>query len=158
LGRIIAAVARQPEWTMVLSIGRMLDPNELGKIPPNVHVFASVPQLEVLQHVDVVITHGGIATINEAIFYGVPMLVYSTGHVDQNGCAARVDFHGLGLIAHKRRETPETMVYKLQALIHDETYRRNVAAMQVVFQRYREEKPAVAIIEATLAKHSSGGG
>jgi UDP:flavonoid glycosyltransferase YjiC (YdhE family) len=133
----------------------MLDASELGKLPANVHVFASVPQLEVLQHVDVLITHGGIATINEAILYGVPMLVYSTGHVDQNGCAARVAYHGLGLVAHKRRETPETMVYKLEALIHDKTYRRNVAAMQTVFQRYREEKPAVTIIEDMLANPNS---
>lgn len=148
---VIAAAALRPEWIVVLSIGQNLKTSRLGEIPANVHLFKSVPQLEVLQHTDAIITHGGIATINESIWFGVPMLVYSTGFVDQNGCAARVNYHGMGLIGRKNRETSASIISKVETLLHDTSYRHNVELMQSIFQRYVQEKPVLAVIESVLA-------
>ena len=33
-----------------------------------------VPQLEILQHADVFITHGGINSVHEGLYYGVPLI------------------------------------------------------------------------------------
>ena len=62
------------EMTIILSCGG-LDPGKLGNLPDNIYAYSFVPQLEVLQHVDLFFTHGGMNSVNEAIFYGVPMLV-----------------------------------------------------------------------------------
>ena len=107
LNRITRAVADQPNWVLLLSLGGNLQPSELEPLPANVHVFRNLPQLHVLEQADVAITHGGIATINECILAGVPMLIYSNGFLDRNGNAARVFFHGLGLRGDARRDSAD---------------------------------------------------
>ncbi|MHB8062954.1 MAG: nucleotide disphospho-sugar-binding domain-containing protein [Ruminiclostridium sp.] len=62
------------DMTVILSCGG-LQPEKLGKLPENIYAYSFVPQLEVLQHVDLFFTHGGMNSVNEAMFYGVPMLV-----------------------------------------------------------------------------------
>jgi hypothetical protein len=59
----------------ILCIGNQTDIAALGEIPNNFMVRNSVPQLEVLQQVDLFITHGGMNSINEALYYGVPMVI-----------------------------------------------------------------------------------
>ena len=51
----------------ILSVGRHANINELGPIPSNFIVRTYVPQLEVLQHADVFITHGGINSVHEGL-------------------------------------------------------------------------------------------
>ena len=50
-------------------------PETLGEVPPNIRAYSFVPQLEVLQHADLFITHAGMNSVNEAMYHGVPMLV-----------------------------------------------------------------------------------
>ncbi len=69
-----AAFAEHP-GQFVLSAGRMTDIAALGPIPDNFIVRNHVPQLELLPRVDAFITHGGMNSINEALYYGVPLVV-----------------------------------------------------------------------------------
>lgn len=62
------------ELSVILNTGRV-NPETLGNIPSNIWTYSFVPQLEVLQHTDLFITHGGMNSVNEAMYYGVPMLV-----------------------------------------------------------------------------------
>ncbi|TDE08076.1 glycosyltransferase [Dyadobacter psychrotolerans] len=56
------------------------------KIPSNIHMFNRVPQLRVLKYADLFVTHGGLGSIKESIYYGVPMLVYPLDlHYDVSG-------------------------------------------------------------------------
>ena len=41
----------------------------------NVHIYNSVPQIEVLRMADAFVTHGGMNSVSEAMAYGVPMVV-----------------------------------------------------------------------------------
>jgi len=93
----LCAVARQqPNWRLVLAVRPALV-NALPKTPANVWVFGHVPQLHLLQRIDVFITHGGLNSVLEAIHYQVPMLVYAFNtHWDLPGNAARVVAHGIG--------------------------------------------------------------
>lgn len=62
------------ELSVILNTGRV-NPETLGNIPSNIWTYSFVPQLEVLQHTDLFITHGGMNSVNESMYYGVPMLV-----------------------------------------------------------------------------------
>ncbi|GHJ45337.1 UDP glycosyltransferase [Catellatospora sp. TT07R-123] len=62
------------DWQVVLSLGSRTDPAEVGPVPPNVHVAESVPQLQVLRHARVFVTHAGMGGSLEALRAGVPML------------------------------------------------------------------------------------
>jgi UDP:flavonoid glycosyltransferase YjiC (YdhE family) len=56
-----------------MSLGSNVSLEDLGPIPANFIVQASVPQLEILQRAGLFITHGGMNSASEAMYYGVPL-------------------------------------------------------------------------------------
>lgn len=60
---------------VVLSVGSKIQPSDLGIIPEHFIVRQNVPQLEILQCADVFITHGGMNSVHEGLFFGVPLVV-----------------------------------------------------------------------------------
>lgn len=61
------------EVSVILNTGNV-SPDILGKIPENIYAYSFVPQIEVLSHTDVFLTHCGMNSINEALCFGVPMV------------------------------------------------------------------------------------
>lgn len=96
---LLAVFEARQDLDLVVGLGGSARPECFAELPDNILVLEYAPQLQILQHSDVVLTHGGISTINEALYYGVPLIVCSSGHVDQDGCRARVVYHGVGLAA-----------------------------------------------------------
>ncbi|MEE1281790.1 MAG: macrolide family glycosyltransferase [Acutalibacteraceae bacterium] len=60
---------------VIISVGKRFDTKNLKNVPQNIHIYNSVPQLEVLKISDVFVTHGGMNSVSEALVYGVPMVV-----------------------------------------------------------------------------------
>lgn len=118
LKRVIEAVKGLDNWLLMISLGGKIKKEELGDLPKSVYAFDRVPQLSVLKQADLSINHGGIHTINECLHFRVPMLVYSGKRSDQNGCAARVHFHGLGLMADKDKDRPEDIKRKISEMLY----------------------------------------
>ena len=97
------------------------------KLMLNVHFFSKVPQLLVLDNADLHITHGGLGSIKESIYYEVPMLVYPLDLVyDQNGNGLKVEHHGLGLRGVFNQDKPPAILDKIIKLIEDETFKNNI--------------------------------
>ncbi len=130
LQRLTEAVAPKGGWRLFIGLGGQLDSAELGELPTNVHTFAYVPQLRVLREADLSINHAGIHTIHECIHFGVPQLIYSGKRSDQPGCAARVHFHGLGLMADKDTDDVMSIQKKIIEVLDFPTYRNNVEEMR----------------------------
>ncbi|MEO1133465.1 MAG: nucleotide disphospho-sugar-binding domain-containing protein [Cyanobacteria bacterium J06639_1] len=150
LKRIIEAIARNPQWTLILSLGGRGDPQRLGQLPANAHAFDRVPQLFVLEQVDAAIVHAGIATISECIHFGVPMLAYSVEVTDQNGNAARVAGGGFGIRGDRDGDDAATIQRHLQTLLASPSIRENLHHMQAHFRRYTSENTAVKTVESLL--------
>ena len=148
--RVIDAFAEKPEYDLVMSIGHQIPIEFFEPVPTNVYLLTYVPQLDILKYVDLMLTHGGIGTINECIFFGVPMLVYSAGILDQNGNAARVAYHGLGLRGHMHKESKEEISKKVDQILSDPQYKANVNRMQQIYRDYDNSDKAVQIIERML--------
>jgi MGT family glycosyltransferase len=112
----IEALADGP-WRVVMSIGNRIDraalwPHADRPFPRNIAIHEFVPQLEVLAHASLCITHGGMNTTSEALWHGVPLLVFPQ-HGDQHLVAARVVELGAGL----RLIPPDVEPSRLRALI-----------------------------------------
>ncbi|TQM42880.1 macrolide family glycosyltransferase [Pseudonocardia cypriaca] len=60
---------------VLLAVGSHTDPGRLGPPPANTLVRAFVPQLEVLRHTTVFVTHGGMNSALEGLANGVPLVV-----------------------------------------------------------------------------------
>ncbi len=97
LQKMVKVSLQNPTDLFVLSAGRGFNISDLFPIPDNLYVFDYVPQVDLLQYCDIMITHGGINSITECVFHGVPTLNYPLSlEWDQPGCAARAVYHKVG--------------------------------------------------------------
>jgi hypothetical protein len=155
LRRVLQVFERRKDWDLVLGLGGKLNAGAFAPVPSNAVLLDWAPQLEVLQLADCAITHGGITTINECIYCRVPMVVYSTKRVDQNGCAARVAFHKLGIMADKDADTTEQIERNIERTLSDPTFRQNLATMQSHFLADEQANSAVRVLDDILTHHKS---
>jgi UDP:flavonoid glycosyltransferase YjiC (YdhE family) len=98
----------------------------------HIYIFDTVPQLEVLKHADVFITHGGINSIKESVYAVVPMLVYPIHpEFDPNGNAARIVYHNLGLRGDAALDTSEELGAKIKILLTNVLYKQNIQRLKL---------------------------
>ncbi|WEV64602.1 macrolide family glycosyltransferase [Bifidobacterium sp. ESL0732] len=94
--------------TVILSVGHNFERGKLGEIPGNIHIYESVDQLSVLRKASVFLTHGGMNSVNEALYYGVPLVAVPMAD-DQPTVAARLVELGLGLSLDKRSISAQSL-------------------------------------------------
>ena len=82
---------------VLLTIGDRRDHEELGPLPPNVHVEEWVAQEAVAPHAAAIVGHGGHGTTLGALAHGVPLVVVPLFSVDQWANAAAVARTGAGV-------------------------------------------------------------
>ena len=150
LRRLAAVVAEHPDWDLVISLSDQVRPSDLGELPTRVHLFPWVPQLRVLQHADVAVTHGGINTLDECVLHEVPMLVYCGFETDMAGNTARVEHHGIGIAGDSSRDTREEMGLRLEALLHQPTYHDRVGRLRRAYISYAENRVAERVVESMI--------
>lgn len=125
-----AAFQDQP-GVFILSVGKRTDLNSLGAIPANFIVRNFVPQLEVLQRSDVFVTHGGLGSVHEGLWYTVPMVVIPQ-QIEQAMVAREIVRQGagvaLGLQAPIGRTTVEALRGAVQQVLSDHTGFKAVTA------------------------------
>ena len=113
---------------MVLSVGTRTDPSSLVRIPDNFLVRPHVPQLEVLKHTGVFVTHGGMNSVMEAIYYGVPMVVVP--QQPEQAMTARVAELGLGVALEPEQATAGALRDAVTTISGDAGYRNRLAHTQ----------------------------
>lgn len=118
----LEALAESP-WQIVMATGHNLDPALSGPLPPHIIVEKFVPQLEVLQHTALFITHGGMNSISEALYYHVPMVVIPQS-MDQPWNAARVAELGAGKMLTNAQVTPESLRRSIEEVLANPSFAR----------------------------------
>ena len=146
--KVLAALGRHPEWEAVIGLGGRVEPESLGVIPGNVHLFEWAPQLEVLAQSDIAIHHAGINTINECVVAGVPMVVYPYQFWDTSGAAARVVYHGLGVRGDRVGDSAEDIEAHINRVLSDGSFSSQVLEMKKRFDAYESDNTAVKAVVA----------
>lgn len=149
LGAMVAAVAGHPRWQLVLVADRRAR-ERLGELPPNVVVLSRAPQLALLARARVAVHHGGLGSVKEALFHGVPQLVAPQGY-DQPGNAARVAFHGAGAVLTPRDVEARSIRAHLEELDGSLALRERVRRLSARFREAERRRPglreAVRVLE-----------
>ena len=112
----------ESDLRVVMSVGSDENARRLGAVPSNVVVRARVPQLAVLAHTDVFITHGGMNSVHESLSSGVPMVVIPQTH-EQGVVARQVASLGAGVVLSAGRVTPRRLRRAAERLLADSSYR-----------------------------------
>ena len=144
---VVEVGRRRSDWDIVIGLGSRIDQSEFDDIPDNVHLFAWAPQMEVLEHADAAIHHAGISSVNECIVSGVPMVLYPFDFLDQPGNAARVQYHGLGVVG-TREDTSKQIEQRLNQVMNEPRFGQAVGRMREEFRKLEGEP--VRAIEALL--------
>ena len=84
-------------WQVVLSGGGNSLTGDLGPVPGNCIVRSWVPQIEILRRCAAFVTHGGMNSVQEALYHGVP-LVMAPQAADQFWISARASELGAALV------------------------------------------------------------
>jgi MGT family glycosyltransferase len=119
--------------TVIVSTGQT-DPEAVGPLPANVLVRRFVPQPAVLARAALFVTHGGMNSVNEAMYAGVPMLVVPQG-ADQPMVARRVVQLGAGLSIATQDVARGTVRVLARRLLHEPGFRAAAATLQAAQQK-----------------------
>jgi len=105
-----------------VSIGRYIKPSELGDIPPHIHISAYHPQLEILKNASLFISHAGMNSVNESLYFGVPLLMLPIIQ-EQRINADRVAELGAGIYYKKQPSDTDKLVESIRTLLADNKYK-----------------------------------
>lgn len=154
LQTIINVMATKPEMQAVISIGSELRIEDFHSVPANVLLVNKAPQLEMLKRARMMITHGGLGTIKECIWHGVPMIVFPF-ESEQPGNAARVAHHGLGLIGNPQRVSVNQIHTLIEVINKDGSFKTRVELMRKIFVDMEKNKMCFKVIDSALQNSSS---
>ena len=145
LDRLIRTARVMPHVRFLLSIPQSI--RLRTALPPNLRRAAFVAQPRLLKQAAVLVTHGGLNTVKEAILSEVPMLVIP-GKWDAPGNGARVEFHGIGLLG-SRRARVQTLREQLTRLLEAPKFRTNILQMRRAFEQRSQDAPLVNALLAS---------
>lgn len=147
--RVLAGVRDLPV-DLLVTVGRELDPAELGPQPANVRIERYVPQWAVLPHAAVAVTHGGSGGVIGALAHGVPVVALPLG-ADQPSNAARVEALGVGLALDAVTVTPAEIGAAVALVLHDPVSRAAARRLRDECAALPPPAEAVAWLEALAA-------
>ncbi|MGH9723231.1 MAG: macrolide family glycosyltransferase [Bryobacteraceae bacterium] len=124
---------RHEDLQVVLSIGSNVPSESLGPAPPNFIVQPHVPQLDLLQRAAVSITHGGMNSVSESLYHGVPVVVIPQMS-EQAIIGRRVEDLGAGLYVAKEDVTADKLRESVQRLLSEDGFGRQAALVRESFR------------------------
>lgn len=92
----------------LVTVGRNVEPDALGPLPPRVRVERFVPQAHILPRCAAVVSHGGSGTTLGALAQGLPLVLVPQA-ADQFDNAARAEAAGAAVVLRPGEVTAETV-------------------------------------------------
>jgi zeaxanthin glucosyltransferase len=149
LRTIAAAVSKHKGLQLVLSIGNVLHPEQIGPVPNNAIVVNNAPQLELLKKASVCITHAGFNTVLEALTQGVPQIAIPVTN-DQPGVAARVAHKKTGKTTSLDGLDVSNLSALLDEVVNNPVYRDNSCSIQRAIAKKNGLSVAADLLEPTF--------
>ncbi|MEU8685215.1 macrolide family glycosyltransferase [Streptomyces sp. NPDC048611] len=117
------------EWQVVMTLGREADLAGLGDLPPHVQAHRWLPHPAVLPHADVLVCHGGMSCLMEALHFATPVVVVPQGF-EHTLTARRVAELGLGRMIDRDRLTADTLGAAVGDIVADPEIPERMAWMR----------------------------
>ena len=137
---------------VIISCGKTIDIEALGKLPGHIKVYPYVDQLDVLSRTSVFITHCGMNSVSESLYMASPMVFYPQTN-EQEAVARRAFEIGAG--EYLRDDSVRGIRKTVRLLLADPKYLRAAKECCDDFRSCPGVKGAADFIET--APHVSGG-
>ncbi|WP_025719394.1 macrolide family glycosyltransferase [Paenibacillus sp. 1-18] len=139
------------EGIVVIAAGEKADFTKINPAPEHFIISPYVPQLEVLRHSDVFITHGGMNSVNEGIHFNVPLVVLPQDK-DQPMVAQRLTELQAGYRITKDHISVQSLRDGVREVVSNAAYKEGVQKIKESFQQAGGTEEALAKIDAYLQK------
>lgn len=120
------------QYQVILSVGNRISPEDFGPLPENMTVAAQVDQIAVLEKADVFVSHCGMNSVSESLYFGVPLVMLPQTS-EQKGVAERVLQLGAGIKPEK--DDADNLLEAVSQILDDPSYRENAAKIAAGFHR-----------------------
>lgn len=126
-------------YQVIMSVGSMVSVDSFGALPEQISVFPQVDQIAVLQQADLFVSHCGMNSVNESLYFGVPLLMLPQTP-EQSGVAQRVAQLGAGILLKKA--DVRSIAQGVKTLFADSSFRENAHKISVSFRECSGAKGA----------------
>jgi MGT family glycosyltransferase len=147
--RVLAGL-RGLDVEVVVTVGRDLDPSELGPQPANVHVERYLPQALLLPRCTVIVSHGGSGSVVGALAHGLPMVLIPLG-ADQPLNAARCAELGVAELLDAGTSSAEDVRAAVACVLSDPLYRTGAERIREEIAGLPGPEHAVRLLERLAA-------
>ncbi len=116
------------------------------EIPPNFIIRDYMPQLQILKYTDVFLTHGGMNSVQESLYFGVPMVIVPQA-MDQFINGHRAAALGAGIFLNKANPKAAELRAAVEKMLYNPSYREKAKLAGDEARRAGGVEAAVRAIE-----------
>ena len=139
-------VLKPTGWQVIISMGTNTD--HFKDLPENIQVYESVDQMAVLSIADAFITHCGMNSASEGLYFGVPLVLFPQTS-EQGAVAKRVEELGAGV--RLKSISGEDVLDALSKVINDPQFKTEAVRVSESFKACGGAEEAKAFLEQIAA-------
>lgn len=134
----ISALA-DTDYQVIMSVGNLVSVDDFGKLPENISVYSYVDQIAVLEKADVFVSHCGMNSVSESLYFEVPLVMLPQTS-EQKGVAERVSQLDAGIKLDK--SDGALVLNAINKILSDSTYKQNAGKIAESFKNSSGAKGA----------------
>lgn len=143
--RVLAGLA-DVQANVIVTVGNHIGPGEFGAQPDHIQIAQYIPQLTLLPHCDLVISHGGSGTVIASLAHGLPLLLIPMG-ADQLHNASRCKALGVGEVLDALNATSDDIRETVMTMLGTTHYRQAARSLQAEIDALPAPSHAVSLLE-----------
>ena len=110
------------DYQVIMSVGNLVSIEDFGELPENISIYSHVDQIAVLEKADVFVSHCGMNSVSESLYFEVPLVMLPQTS-EQKGVAERVSQLGAGIKLDKPDAT--SILNAINKISSVDTYKHN---------------------------------
>ena len=133
----------QTDWQVIISMGT--NPEHYDQLSDNIHIYESVDQMAVLSIADAFITHCGMNSASESLYFQVPLVLFPQTP-EQDAVAKRTQELGAGIRLQSIGE--DDILKSVTRIIGEKSFKQGAEKVSESFKQSGGIKEAVCFIES----------
>jgi MGT family glycosyltransferase len=127
---------------------------EIMNLPENVHTELYIPFGTLLPHIDLLITNGGFGGTQNALAYGIPIIIAGATE-DKMEVAARLEYSGAGINLRNQKPTSKSIMKAYRKIMSDQSYKQKAKELKEQYAKFDAPVLAIGMIEELIEKQAN---
>ena len=130
---------RDTDYQVIISVGNIVSIKDFEELPENISIFSHVDQIAVLEKADVFISHCGMNSVSESLYFEVPLVMIPQTS-EQKGVSERVFQLGAGIKLDKTDAI--SISHAIDKILNNNSYKQNAKEISKTFKKCSGAKGA----------------